>query len=65
MQFVYSMMQHITGMARNQMFFTSLDQTISDDHIVRCIDVVENIKFAITFAILIEEEIHEVISHSN
>lgn len=53
-------------MARNQMFFTSLDQTISDDHVVRFIDVdVENIKFAITFATLIEDEIHVGILYSN
>ena len=38
------MMQHIIGIARNQMVFTSLDQNISDDNPVRFIDAfVENI----------------------
>ena len=38
------MMQHIIGIARNQMVFTSLDQNISYDNTVRFIDAfVENI----------------------
>ena len=38
------MMQHIIGIARNQMVFTSLEQTISEDNTVRFVDVfVENI----------------------
>jgi len=31
-------MQHIVGVARNQMIFTSLEQNISDDNPVRFID---------------------------
>lgn len=38
------MMQHITGIARNQMVFTSLEDSISEDNPVRFIDAfVENI----------------------
>ncbi|MEG2079525.1 hypothetical protein [Chryseobacterium sp.] len=38
------MMQHITGIARNQMVFTSLEDSISGDNPVRFIDAfVENI----------------------
>ena len=38
------MMQHIIGIARNQMVFTSLEQNISDDNPVRFIDAfVQNI----------------------
>ena len=33
------MMQHITGIARNQMVFTSLEDSISGDNPVRFIDV--------------------------
>ena len=37
------MMQHITGIARNQMVFTGLEYPISKDNPVRFIDVfVEN-----------------------
>ena len=37
-------MQHITGIARNQMVFTSLEDPISKDNLVRFIDAfVENI----------------------
>ena len=37
------MMQHITGIARNQMVFTSLEDPISKDNPVRFIDAfVEN-----------------------
>jgi len=37
-------MQHILGVARNQMIFTSLEQNVSDDNPVRFIDAfVENI----------------------
>lgn len=43
-KFVSLMMQHIIGIARNQMVFTSLDQNISYDNTVRFIDAfVENI----------------------
>ena len=31
-------MQHITGVARNQMVFTSLEEPISEDNPVRFID---------------------------
>lgn len=38
------MRQHITGISRNQMVFTSLDDSISEDNSVRFIDAfVENI----------------------
>ena len=38
------MMQYITGIACNQMFFTSLEEPISEDNSVRFIDAfVENI----------------------
>ena len=38
------MMQHITGIARNQMVFTSLEDSISEDNSVRFVDAfVENI----------------------
>ncbi|WP_246012397.1 hypothetical protein [Chryseobacterium salivictor] len=37
-------MQHITGIARNQMIFTSFEERISEDNSVRFIDAfVENI----------------------
>ncbi|MEC5158278.1 transposase [Chryseobacterium sp. MP_3.2] len=37
-------MQHITGIARNQMVFTSLEDSISEDNSVRFVDAfVENI----------------------
>ena len=37
-------MQHITGIARNQMVFTSLEDAISEDNSVRFVDAfVENI----------------------
>ena len=32
------MMQHITGISRNQMVFSSLEDTISNDHPIRFID---------------------------
>ena len=38
------MMQHITGIPRNQMVFTSLEQSVSEDNPVRFVDAfVENI----------------------
>ena len=35
-------MQHITGIARNQMFFSSLEDTILPDNFVRFIDAFAN-----------------------
>jgi hypothetical protein len=32
-------MQHITGIARSQMFFKSLEDSISEDHPFRFIDI--------------------------
>ncbi|WP_165787337.1 hypothetical protein [Chryseobacterium piscicola] len=38
MEFVYLMMLHIPGIARSQMFFKSLEDSISEDNPVRFID---------------------------
>ena len=44
MKFVYLTMQHITGIARNQMVFSSLEDSILEDNSVRFIETfVENI----------------------
>ena len=36
---VYLIMQHITGIPRNQMCFSSLEDTISSENLIRFIDI--------------------------
>ena len=41
-------MQHITGIARNQMVFSSLEDTILPDNLVRFINAIANTIYSVT-----------------
>ena len=45
---MYLKMQHITGIARNQMVFCSLEGTILQDNPVRFIDAIANTIYSVT-----------------